>query len=142
MRLSEWRARAPHKEAMTPKVLAVVEAVMTTLGADDDPTCWIVWGDDPGVRYVVLAPTDAEGDDMAAFALELFARVDGRSFTTRVAKGTRSAKAGATRPGAAKPGAPGAGAVKSGASKARAAKAAARRPAAAATTSASRRLRT
>jgi hypothetical protein len=161
MRLSEWRARAPHREAMTPRVWAVVEAVMTTLGADDDPTCWIIWGDDPGVRYVVLAPTDAgllqvltrvnvpgegprasakvirwnrvqlgelgleivsghrllgfqveshvlrgtddEGDAMAAFALELFARVDGRSFTPRAVKRGRPSKHGAAKPAAARP---------------------------------------
>jgi hypothetical protein len=159
MRLSEWRGLAPHKDAMTPKVLAVVEAVLAALGADDDPTCWIVWGDDPGVRYVVLAPTDAglvqaltrvnvpgegprvsakvirwnrvqlgelalemvsghrllgfqveshvlrgtdeEGDAMAGFALELFARVDGRAFTPRVVKRGRSAKAGAAKPATA-----------------------------------------
>jgi hypothetical protein len=59
MRLSEWRTRAPHKDALTPKVLAVVEPVMASLGAEPDPGCWIVWGDDPGVRYVMLVPTDA-----------------------------------------------------------------------------------
>ena len=59
MRLSEWRTRAPHKEAMTPKVLAVVESVLAALGSQDDPSCWVIWGDDPGVRYVLLAPTDA-----------------------------------------------------------------------------------
>lgn len=59
MRLSEWRTRAPHKDALTPKVLAVVEPVMASLGAETDPGCWIVWGDDPGVRYVMLVPTDA-----------------------------------------------------------------------------------
>ena len=58
MRLSEWRTRAPHKDAMTPKVLGVVESVLAALGADDDARCWVVWGDDPGVRYVLLAPTD------------------------------------------------------------------------------------
>ncbi|HUP54542.1 MAG TPA: hypothetical protein VM408_03465 [Methylomirabilota bacterium] len=140
---------------MTPKVLGVVGAVLTSLGADEDPRCWIVWGDDPGVRYVVLAPTDAglvqvlvrvnvpgegprasakvirwsrlqlgelglemvsghrllgfqveshvlrgsddQGDAMAAFALELFARVDGRAFTPRPDKRARSVKGGASR---------------------------------------------
>jgi hypothetical protein len=59
MRLSEWRTRAPHKDAMTPKVLAVIVPVMTALGAEDDPSCWVVWGDDPAVRYGILVPTDA-----------------------------------------------------------------------------------
>ena len=34
MRLSEWRARATHKDSMAPKVLAVVESALTTLGAE------------------------------------------------------------------------------------------------------------
>ena len=59
MRLSEWRTRAPHKDSMTPKVLAVIVPVMTALGAEDDPSCWVVWGDDPAVRYAILVPTDA-----------------------------------------------------------------------------------
>lgn len=175
MRLSEWRTGAPHKDAMTPKVLGVVERVLTALGADDDPRCWVVWGDDPGVRYVLLAPTDVglvqvlvrvnvpgegprasakvirwnrvqlgelalemvsghrllgfqveshvlrgsddEGDAMAAFALELFARVDGRPFTPPEAKRGRSAKGGAARAGSVKPGAVKSGAVTSGGAK-------------------------
>ena len=153
MRLSEWRSRAPHKEAMTPRVVAVVESVLAALGGEDDPSCWVIWGDDPGVRYVLLAPTDAgllqvlvrvnvpgegprasakvirwprvqlgelalemvsghrllgfqveshvlrgsddEGDDMASFALELFARVDGRPVTPRQVKRSRAKPAGA-----------------------------------------------
>jgi hypothetical protein len=57
VRLSEWRGRSPHKDSMTPKVMAVIEPVVVTLGADPDPDAWIVWGDDPGVRYLVLIPT-------------------------------------------------------------------------------------
>jgi hypothetical protein len=198
MRLSEWRTGAPHKDAMAPKVLGVVERVLTALGADDDPRCWVVWGDDPGVRYVLLAPTDVglvqvlvrvnvpgegprasakvirwnrvqlgelalemvsghrllgfqveshvlrgsddEGDAMAVFALELFARVDGRPFTPPETKRGRSAKGGAARAGAAKSGAAKSGAAKSGGAKPAAAtsggskpagKAAPRKPAAA-----------
>lgn len=183
MRLSEWRTRAPHKDAMTPKVLGVVESVLAALGADDDARCWVIWGDDPGVRYVLLAPTDVglvqvlvrvnvpgesprasakvirwnrvqlgelalemvsghrllgfqveshvlrgsddEGDAMAQFALELFARVDGRPFTPPEDKRGRPAKGGAARAGAAKP------AAKSGAAKPAAARTGAATPAAA-----------
>jgi hypothetical protein len=161
MRLSDWRSRVPHKEAMTPKVLAVIDPLLASLGAEPDPSCWIVWGDDPGVRYVMLVPTDAgllqvlvrvnvpqegprasakvirwsriqvgelglemvsghrllgfqveshilrgsddDGDAIASFALELFARIDGRPFTPRAAKRGRSAKGGAGRTGSAKP---------------------------------------
>jgi hypothetical protein len=159
MRLSDWRTRAPHKDAMTPKVIAVIEPVLAALGAEPDPSCWIVWGDDPAVRYVVLAPTDAGllqvlvrvnvpqegprasakvirwksvqlgelglemadghrllgfqveghvlrgadgvGDEMAAFALELFARVDGREFTPRPVARSRPGKLATASGGAA-----------------------------------------
>lgn len=159
MRLSDWRSRAPHKDAMTPKVLAVIEPVLASLGADADPSSWVIWGEDPGVRYVLLVPTDAgllqvlvrvnvpgegprasakvirwsrlqvgelglemvsghrllgfqveshvlrgaddEGDAIAAFALELFARIDGRTFTPRAAKPGRTAKATGGRGGPA-----------------------------------------
>lgn len=164
MRLSDWRTRAPHKDALTPKVLAVIDPVLASLGAEPDPSAWIVWGEDPGVRYVMLVPTEAgllqvlvrvnvpgegprasakvirwsrlqvgelglemvsghrllgfqveshilrgtddDGDAMAAFALELFARMDGRPFTPRAVK-RGSAKAGgataAARSAARKP---------------------------------------
>jgi hypothetical protein len=57
MRLSDWRARAPSKDAVSPKVMAVLESALLTLGAEPDPECWIAWGDDPAVRYLVLALT-------------------------------------------------------------------------------------
>lgn len=57
MRFSEWRGRSPHKESMTPKVIAVIQPVLVALGAEPDPPCWMAWGDDPGIRYMMLAPT-------------------------------------------------------------------------------------
>ena len=59
MRLSDWRKSAPTREAMSARVVGIVEPVLRTLGADHDPECWVVWGDDPSIRSVVLAPTDA-----------------------------------------------------------------------------------
>jgi hypothetical protein len=59
MRLSEWPERAPHQASMAPKVLAVLEPVLTSLGAVPDPSCWVAWGDDPAARYTVLVPTPA-----------------------------------------------------------------------------------
>lgn len=56
MRLSEWRTRAPVKESVTPKVVGVVGAALVTLGAEADPECWIVWGDDPALRYLMFVP--------------------------------------------------------------------------------------
>jgi hypothetical protein len=44
---------------MTPKVLAVLEPVLASLGATPDPSCWVAWGEDPAARYTVLAPTPA-----------------------------------------------------------------------------------
>jgi hypothetical protein len=57
MRLSEWRAGAPHRDSMTPKVMAVVEPVLKALGAEQDPHAWIFWGDDPEMRYMMAVVT-------------------------------------------------------------------------------------
>jgi hypothetical protein len=57
MRWSGWRAKAPFKDSISPAVLAVVDAALAGLGADPDPECWVVWGDDPSSRYTLLAPT-------------------------------------------------------------------------------------
>jgi hypothetical protein len=136
MRLSEWRAAAPAKEAVAAKVNAVVDPVLGSFGAGGDPACWVSWGEEPAVRYtilllmpaglatcyvrvnvpgegprasaklirwnrvqlgelaietrgghrllsfqveqLVLRGADAEADQIAAFALDLFAAVDGR----------------------------------------------------------------
>ena len=59
MRLSEWRAGAPVRDALGPRVLAVVEPVLSALGAEPDPHAWVAWGDDPGVRHVLFVPTAA-----------------------------------------------------------------------------------
>lgn len=59
MRLSEWRKRAPSKDSVSPKVQSVVDPALAMLGAPGDPDCWVVWGDDPGVRYMILAPTQS-----------------------------------------------------------------------------------
>ncbi len=59
MRLSDWRAAAPHASSVSDKVLAAVEPVLVGLGCDPDPPCWVVWGDDPSVRYSILALCEA-----------------------------------------------------------------------------------
>ena len=59
MRLSEWRVGAPNREALSGRVLDVLVPVLESLGAESDPHCWVAWGDDPGVRYMVFAPTPA-----------------------------------------------------------------------------------
>jgi hypothetical protein len=59
MRLSEWQRRAPHRESMMAPVLASATEALDLLGAGRDPECWILWGDDPGVRYTILAPAPA-----------------------------------------------------------------------------------
>ncbi|MDQ6794154.1 MAG: hypothetical protein M3067_04930, partial [Chloroflexota bacterium] len=59
MRLSKWRAAAPTRDSMTLKVLAVVEPVLASMGAEPDPQCWVAWGDDPSIRYGILAPIHA-----------------------------------------------------------------------------------
>lgn len=57
MRWSVWRAKAPFKDSIAPKVLAVVDAALAGLGADPDPECWVAWGDDPRSRYMLFVPT-------------------------------------------------------------------------------------
>jgi hypothetical protein len=57
MRLSDFRKKAPSKESIAPKVQAVVEQALVALGADTDPECWVAWGDDPSIRYLLFAPT-------------------------------------------------------------------------------------
>ena len=32
--------------------------MLATFGAEPDPHCWVAWGDDAGVRYTILVPTD------------------------------------------------------------------------------------
>lgn len=155
MRLSDWRGRSPHKDAMAPRVVAVIEPVLVALGADRDPACWVAWGDDPAVRYMILVPTlvglaevhvrvnvpqdgprvsgklvrwnrvqvgelaiemasghrlltfqvesqvlrgsDADADGIAAFALELFAAIDGRTVVVAPTGRKAAARGGATR---------------------------------------------
>jgi hypothetical protein len=58
MRLSEWRASAPARDAVGPKVAAVVDPVLKTLGAEPDPHCWIAWGEEPANRFSVFVPTE------------------------------------------------------------------------------------
>jgi hypothetical protein len=58
MRLSQWRASAPSKDAIGPKVAAVVDPVLQALGAGPDPHCWIAWGEEPGNRFTIFVPTD------------------------------------------------------------------------------------
>jgi hypothetical protein len=59
MRLSDWRVGAPHRESLGPRVMPVLEPVLETLGAESNPHVWIAWGDDPGFRYTLFAPTPA-----------------------------------------------------------------------------------
>lgn len=58
MRLSAWRAAAPQKDAGSAKVASVVDPVLQAFGAGEDPHCWVIWGDEPGVRYSILVPTE------------------------------------------------------------------------------------
>jgi hypothetical protein len=59
MRLSEWRATSPVKEAGGAKLALVVDPVLRALGAEPDPECWVAWGDEPAVRYTIFVPTPA-----------------------------------------------------------------------------------
>src|SRR5947199_10743387 len=58
MRLSAWRAAAPRKNAASAKIAAAVDPVLAAFGAEPDPHCWVVWGEEPEVRFSILVPTD------------------------------------------------------------------------------------
>lgn len=58
MRLSEWRASAPSRDAVAAKVDAVVDPVLASLGAGPDPHCWVAWGEEPANRFSLFVPTD------------------------------------------------------------------------------------
>jgi hypothetical protein len=57
MRLSEWRRAAPSKDAVGPKVTAVVDPVIASFRTGFDPECWVAWGEEPAQRYTILVST-------------------------------------------------------------------------------------
>jgi hypothetical protein len=59
MRLSEWRAKPPVREALGPRTMAVVAPVLGTMGIEADPQAWVQWGDDPGTKYSIFVPLPA-----------------------------------------------------------------------------------
>ena len=59
MRLSDWRKTAPNKDSLSNRVLAILKPVLVDMGAEADADCWVCWGDDPEMRYSILAPTIA-----------------------------------------------------------------------------------
>lgn len=59
MRLSEWRAKPPVRDALGPKQLAVISPVLGVFGVENDPHAWVQWGDDPGSKYSILVPISA-----------------------------------------------------------------------------------
>jgi hypothetical protein len=58
VRLSEWRAAAPHADSMADDVMGVINPVLAGVGAPRDPHCWVVWGEEPQTRYTMLVPTE------------------------------------------------------------------------------------
>jgi hypothetical protein len=58
MRLSAWRAAAPHRVAASAGIAAVVDPILLAFGAGPDPHCWVAWGDEPTMRFTILIPTD------------------------------------------------------------------------------------
>jgi hypothetical protein len=59
MRLTEWRAKAPARDAINDRVMAILESLIADFGADPDPECHVVWGDRPDLRYSILVPAAA-----------------------------------------------------------------------------------
>ena len=59
MHLSQWRDRAPTKEALSPKVMAAIQPILAALDSGPGNSSWMVWGEDPARRYLVFAMSDA-----------------------------------------------------------------------------------
>jgi hypothetical protein len=59
MRLGEWRAASPSREAASQKVNALVDPILDAFGAEPDPSAWVVWGEEPATRYTIFVPTPA-----------------------------------------------------------------------------------
>ncbi len=59
MRLTAWVEDAPAAGVAGPRVLGVVQPVLAALGVADDEDVWVIWGDEPQVRWSILAPTPA-----------------------------------------------------------------------------------
>ena len=83
MRLSEWRKAAPTRDSMSNRVMAVLNPLLHDLGADPDPECWVVWGDDPQFRYAILAATPA---GVISVAIRLSGPEDGPRATAKLVR--------------------------------------------------------
>ena len=59
MRLTEWVEDAPTAGVVGPRVLGVVHPVLAALGVGEDADVWVIWGEEPQVRWSILAPTVA-----------------------------------------------------------------------------------
>lgn len=59
MRLSGWRTKAPGRDGIDPRILDMVGSILTALGADADPHCWVTWGDETASRWALMAPCPA-----------------------------------------------------------------------------------
>src|ERR1035437_3952317 len=88
MRLSDLRKTDPHKESLNNKAVAVLRTVLMDLGAESDPECWVVWGDDPESRYSVLAPATA---GVIYAAVRLTGSVEGPRATARLIRWSKLA---------------------------------------------------
>jgi hypothetical protein len=59
MRLSGWRSRSPGRAGINQKVIETVGSILGSLGAEADPHCWVIWGDETGSRWTLMAPGPA-----------------------------------------------------------------------------------
>ena len=83
MRLSEWRKQAPIPECVSKPVIAMIEGVLGDLGVAPNVDCWVLWGDDPGMRYSILAPSLA---GMASVAVRPVGGHDGPRATGKLTR--------------------------------------------------------
>ena len=86
MQLGEWRKTAPNRECMSNAVLSVLKPVLSDLGAAADPDCWVQWGEDPGIRYLVMVPTRA---GLISTAIRVNTGTDGPRATGKLVRWAR-----------------------------------------------------
>jgi hypothetical protein len=66
---------------MTNKTLAVIRTLVVDMGAEADPECWVVWGEDSESRYSVLVPALA---GVISVAVRLSGTDEGTRATARL----------------------------------------------------------
>ena len=97
MRLSEWRAVAPARPSVDPKVSPSSSRCSRRSAPARDPHCWVVWGDDVTSRWQVLVPHAARASWWCSSASTWPARVRAPRRSSSAGRGSRWASSRSRR---------------------------------------------